>query len=153
VKLSELLTPERIRIPLASRGKDDILRELVDLLGKGPEAADSVLSAVLERERRMPTGIGRGVAIPHGKSPHVSGLEVTFGISPQPVEYGSVDREPVRVFFLLASPPDQTGPHIRALAQISRMLSSDAFQDELLAARTPDDVRALLRREEEDLEE
>jgi mannitol/fructose-specific phosphotransferase system IIA component (Ntr-type) len=153
VKLSELLTPDRIRIPLAARTKADILRELVSLLGKSPEAADAVLAAVLERESRLSTGIGRGVAIPHGKTRHANGLEMSFGIAAAPVDYGSIDREPVRVFFLLISPPDQSGPHIRALAQISRMLSGDAFQDDLLAARSAGDVAALLTREEAGMEE
>ena len=153
MKLSALLTPDRIRIPLEANSKDDAIRELVSLLGKEPDVADAILGAVLERERRMATGIGRGVAIPHGKSPHVGELEVSFGIVAEPLDYGSVDREPVKVLFLLVSPPDQTGPHIKALAQISRMLSSDAFQDELLAAQAAGDVLDLLRREEVHLEE
>lgn len=153
MKLSELLTASRIRLPLQAATKDDVLRELVSLLGKSKDASDEILEAVLERERRMPTGIGRGIAIPHGKSRHVEGLEVAFGISRAPLDYGAIDREPVKLFFLLVSPPDQTGPHIRALAQISRMLSSDGAQDALLAARTAEEVLALIVREEPNLEE
>ncbi len=153
MKLSELLTASRIRLPLEAATKDDVLRELVSLLGKSKDASDEILEAVLERERRMPTGIGRGIAIPHGKSRHVPALEVAFGVTRAPLDYGAIDREPVQLLFLLVSPPDQTGPHIRALAQISRMLSSDGAQDGLLAARTPADVLALIAREEPNLEE
>ena len=153
MKLSEALSVARIRIPLAARTKDDVLRELVSLLGRAPDVADEILEAVLERERRMPTGIGRGIAIPHGKSRHAAGLEVAFGRAEAPIEYGSIDREPATLFFLLVSAPDQTGPHIRALAQISRMLSSDSVQDELLAATTAEEVMALVAREDATLED
>ena len=150
MKLSELLTPERIRIPLRSSTKDEVLRELVSIL-PGPadsEEREGILEAVLEREGRMSTGIGQGVAIPHGKTPAVSTMEMAFGIAPQAIEYEALDGDPVEIFFLLLSPPDLTGPHIQTLARISRLLSSDTFRDELAAAKGPEDVLGLFRREE-----
>ena len=150
MKLSVLLAPERIRIPLQSTTKDDVLRELVSIL-PGPadsEEREGILEAVLEREGRMSTGIGQGVAIPHGKTASVPGMEMTFGIAPRPIQYEALDGDPVGIFFLLLSPPDLTGPHIQTLARISRLLSSDTFREELAAAQGPEDVLALFRREE-----
>ncbi|MCA9753763.1 MAG: PTS sugar transporter subunit IIA [Gemmatimonadetes bacterium] len=149
MKLSEVLTPERIRIPLASSSKEAVLRELVSLLpGRDSTERETILEAVLEREGRMSTGIGQGVAIPHGKTGVVKGMEMAFGIASEPIDYGALDGEPVDVFFLLLSPPDLTAPHIKMLAGISRMLSSDTFRDELAAAVDAEDVLVLFRREE-----
>lgn len=150
MKLSELLDAQAIRIPLESRTKEDVLLELVRLLpgGDDGERTDQIHEAVAERERRMSTGIGQGVAIPHGKSDLVGGMEIAFGIAGEPVDYDALDGEPVSLFFLLVSPPDRTGDHIKALAQISRLLTSDTVRDELAAARSADDVLRLLRREE-----
>lgn len=151
MKLSELLPPERIRIPLESGSKEDVLRELVSLLPSSYDsvARDQILQAVLDRESRMSTGIGQGVAIPHGKSDAVQEVQMTFGLSEPPLEYDALDGEPVEIFFLLVSPPDLTGPHIKLLAQISRMLSSDSVREELVAARDAETVVEVFRREEE----
>jgi PTS system fructose-specific IIA component/PTS system nitrogen regulatory IIA component len=155
MKLSELLDADRIRIPLQSATKEDVLRELVSLLpgSFGSDDRESILESILDRESRMSTGIGQGVAIPHGKSPLVQGIEMTFGIAPKGIDYHALDGEPVDLFFLLVSPPDLTGPHIKALAQVARMLSSDSFRDELAEAVTADRVLELLREGEEMFEE
>ena len=133
MKLSEVLTAESVRIPLESSTKDDVLRELVSLLpsSTSAETRDRLHQAVVEREERMSTGIGQGIAIPHGKSDAVAAMEVAFGIPKKAIPFDALDGDPVEVFFLLVSPPDLTGPHIRALAQISRMLSSDALRSEV----------------------
>ncbi len=150
MKLTELLTADRIRIPLTSGTKEDVLRELVSMLPSHPEpdVQEQLLGAVLDRESRMSTGIGMGVAIPHGKSDLVDGMEVTFGISRDPIDYNSLDGEPVRVFFMLLSPPDHAGPHIKTLAHISRMLSTDGLRDGLSAVTQAEDAIELFRREE-----
>jgi PTS system nitrogen regulatory IIA component len=145
--LSELLDLERIRIPLASETKPDVLRELVSLI-PGRDDADvqeELLQAVLDRESRLSTGIGQGVAIPHGKSELVDSMEVTLGISAKPIEYDALDGEPVEIFFLLLSPPDLSGPHIKALAQISRLLSSHDIRDRLAEAESADQALDLIR--------
>ncbi len=155
MKLTELLTADRIRIPLASDTKEDVLRELVSMLPAHhePDVQEQLLGAVLDREGRMSTGIGMGVAIPHGKSELVDGMEVTFGISRSPIEYASLDGEPVRVFFLLLSPPDHAGPHIKTLARISRMLSTDGLRDGLASVKNAEQALELFRREETDPED
>jgi mannitol/fructose-specific phosphotransferase system IIA component (Ntr-type) len=150
MRLSDKLTTGRIRIPLVSTTKDDVLEELVSLL---PGAADEdtreqLLGAVLEREAKMSTGIGQGVAIPHGKSDLVADTEMAFGITAQPIDFASLDGKPVSIFFLLISGTERSGPHIKALAQISRLLSSNRVRDGLTTATTADDVRELLSREE-----
>jgi len=150
MNLSDLLAPERIRVPLRSRDKEDVLRELVQLLPSASdgERAEQILEAVVEREKRMSTGIGQGVAIPHGKTDLVPGMEMAFGIASEPIDFESLDGDPCAIFFLLVSPPELTGPHIKALAQISRMLTSDAVRDELARATDPGAVLALFRRHE-----
>ena len=150
MKLSELLSPERIRIPLRSETKEDVLRELVSLLPdrKDPEIREQLLQSVLDRESRMSTGIGMGVAIPHGKSDLVDGMEMTFGISAAPLDYQSLDGEPVKLFFLLISPHDHAGPHIKTLAQISRTLLSENLRERLAQSAAPEDVLSILREQE-----
>jgi mannitol/fructose-specific phosphotransferase system IIA component (Ntr-type) len=150
MKLSDYLDAHHIRIPLRSTTKEDILRELVSLLPSATDddRAEQLFEAVLERESRMSTGIGQGVAIPHGKCDLVQDMEVAFGVAERPIEYEALDGDPCSIFFLLVSRPELTGPHIKALAQISRMLTSDSVRDELAAADDADAVLALFRREE-----
>src|SRR6185503_10677907 len=134
LRLSELLTPDRIRVPLRAQNKDGVLRELVELLVGGNGAAPDVLQAVLERERQFPTGIGYGVAVPHGKTPALANLIAVAGTAPTPVPYETVDGEPVRLFFLLAGPESQAGAHVKALSRISRLVRREPIRARLLAA-------------------
>ena len=146
MRLSDLLTPNRIRVPLQAQSKEGVLRELVALAlggggngGAGVGAGDEVLQAILERERQFPTGIGYGVAVPHGKTPALAHLVVVAGSTPAPVPYETVDGEPVRLFFLLAGPESQAGAHVKALSRISRLVRREPVRARLLAARTPDE--------------
>lgn len=141
MRLSELLTPARIRVPLQARDKEGVLRELVDLLldGNGVQQRDEVLSAILERERQFPTGIGYGVAVPHGKTPALTTLGVVAGTSPAPVPYETIDGEPVRLFFLLAGPEALAGQHVKVLSRISRLVRREPVRQRLLQARTPEE--------------
>ncbi len=108
------------------------------LAGDGPQA-EEVLGAILERERQFPTGIGYGVAVPHGKTPIVPNLVVVAGTTQQPVPYETVDGQPVRLFFLLAGPESQAGAHVKAISRISRLVRQEPVRTRLLAARTPDE--------------
>jgi mannitol/fructose-specific phosphotransferase system IIA component (Ntr-type) len=146
LRLSDLLTPNRIRVPLQAQNKEGVLRELVALAlsgngatGAGVGVGDEVLQAILERERQFPTGIGYGVAVPHGKTPALSHLVVVAGSTPVPVPYETVDGEPVRLFFLLAGPESQAGTHVKALSRISRLVRREPVRARLLGARTPDE--------------
>ena len=135
--LTDLLTPERIRIPLQARTKDELLRELVAVLGtvrRGDEQ-EEILRAVRERESVLSTGIGHGVAIPHGKSAAVSELRMAAGRVAAPVDFDALDGQPVELLFLLVGPESAAGPHIKALSRISRIVRRDEVRDRLIAAR------------------
>lgn len=150
MKLTEILSPQSIRVPLTATTKDEAIAELVDLLAATGRLADrqKVLSAVLEREHTRSTGIGSGLAIPHGKSSGVAQLVMALGKPKDPIDYDSVDGKPVNLLILLASPLDQTGPHIQALAHISRLMSLDPFRRKLSAAATADDVWRVIQDQE-----
>jgi mannitol/fructose-specific phosphotransferase system IIA component (Ntr-type) len=145
VRQSELLTPARILIPLHATDKEGVLRELVDAAAVGNGGpSDEVLGAILEREKQFPTGIGYGVAVPHGKTPVLSALVVVAGTTPAPVPYETIDGEPVRLFFLLAGPESCAGAHVKALSRISRLVRREPVRDRLLGARTPDEFYRVL---------
>src|SRR5437879_11932518 len=126
-------TPDRIRVPIRAQSKDGVLLELVDLLVGGNGAAPDVLQAVMERERQFPTGIGYGVAVPHGKTPALANLVAVAGTARTPVPYETVDGEPVRLFFLLAGPESQAGAHVKALSRISRLVRREPLRAPPLA--------------------
>jgi len=151
VRLSELLSPSRIRVPLRAKDKDGVLRELVDLLVQqdGGAAPDDILGAILERERQFPTGIGYGVAVPHGKTPVLSGLGIVAGTAVEPVPYETIDGQPVRLFFLLAGPESLAGMHVKALSRISRLVRREGVRARLLEARTPQEFYRTLCEAEE----
>ncbi|OLB16911.1 MAG: hypothetical protein AUH12_05760, partial [Gemmatimonadetes bacterium 13_2_20CM_69_8] len=138
MRLSELLSPARIRVPLKATDKEGVLRELVAMVGNGA-LSDEVLGAILERERQFPTGIGYGVAVPHGKTPVLPALVVVAGTTPAPVAYETIDGEPVRVFFLLAGPESAAGAHVKALSRISRLVRREPVRGRLLGAKTPEE--------------
>jgi len=151
MRLTDMLTPERIRTPLAATTKPQVLAELVDVLVEagGVTHRDKALAAVLEREQTRTTGIGHGLAIPHGKTNAVTDLVIAVGKTSSPIEFESIDGKPVTLLVMLLSPVDRTGPHIQALARISRLFSADAFRNKLANAPTAGDLWNLLRDQEE----
>lgn len=133
--LTDLLTIERIKIPLKATSKDELLRELVGLIGDGNGIdQEDVLRAVREREAVLSTGIGYGVAIPHGKSAAVPDLRMAAGRTEGPVDFDALDGRPVSLFFLLVGPESAAGPHIKALSRISRIVRRDDVREQLIAA-------------------
>ncbi len=152
MKLSEILSPACIRVPMLSTEKTDAIGELVDVLADCGKLGDrdAVLRAVLDREETRSTGIGFGLAVPHGKSKACPGLVMALGLPKSPIEFESSDGEPVEVIALLASPPDKTGPHIQALARISRLMLVGKFRKEVLAAQSADEAYSILVRHEND---
>ena len=135
-----ILTPQRVKVPLQATAKEDAIRELVDLLADSGDVTDrdEVLKAVLEREQTRTTGIGNGLAVPHGKTSAVPELVMAVGKPAEALDFSSVDGRPVELVILLVSPKDKTGPHIRALARIARMLSVDTVRRKLYGAQTAD---------------
>ena len=138
MRLTDILKPQNIQLPLAGKTKNEAIGELVALLATNGEISDAkkVLDAVLEREATRTTGIGNGLAIPHGKCNGVDHLVMAIGRPATPIDFQAIDGRPVNLIWLLASPPDKTGPHIHALARISRLMTIDRFRQALAAAQT-----------------
>lgn len=147
--LTDLLTVDRIKIPLQARTKDEILRELVQVISdqEGLDEAD-ILRAVRERESVLSTGIGNGVAIPHGKSPLVPDLIMAAGCTSAPVDFDSLDGAPVSLFFLLVGPETAAGPHIKALSRISRLVRRDDARERLIRSQNPGEFYRALQEAE-----
>lgn len=147
--LSQLLTADRVKVPLDSRDKPSVLRELVDLLVRsaGGDARD-VLAAVNEREDAQSTGFGHGVAIPHGRTPTLAGLTVVAGRAVTPIEFGAVDGQSVRLLFLVAGPETAAGDQVRVLARIARLVRRDYLRERLLRATTAEEFVQVVREAE-----
>jgi mannitol/fructose-specific phosphotransferase system IIA component (Ntr-type) len=150
VFLTELLTPDRVLVPLTARDKRGIITELAErLVAQTGGGLDDVLQAVEERESVLSTGVGFGVAIPHARSSAVRELCVVGGVSAEPVPYDSIDGEPVRLFFLIVGPESSAGLHVKLLSRIARLVRRDGVRRDLIEARTPDEFYHVLRNAEE----
>lgn len=148
--LSELLSAERVKVPLGSRTKSDVLQELVELVTRGRNdcEAEPILSSVRDRELVLSTGVGGGVAIPHGKTAHIDQLVLAAGVAPEPIDFDALDGKPVQLFFLLVGPESASGAHVKTLSRISRLLRRESLRTELLAARSPEDFLRTVRESE-----
>ena len=148
--LTQILQPACVKVPLESKGKESAILELVELLNDNGLLSDKevVLEAVLTREKTRSTGIGSGIAVPHGKCKAVKELVMAIGITDEPIDFASVDGRPVKIIILLVSPSDQTGPHIQALARISRLMLDEEFKQALEKATSPEEVYELLNSKE-----
>ena len=144
--LTQILQPNCVKVPVENKDKEAVITELVDLLDANGLLLDRdvALDAVLTRERTRSTGTGAGIAIPHGKCNAVKELVMAIGIAHEPIEFESVDGKPVKILILLVSPADQTGPHIQALASISRLMLNEEFKQKLEQAASADEVYELL---------
>ena len=151
MKIMDFLDKKAVKLDLQSTEKEDVLKELVDLLAEAQEIGDKkgILKALVERESLGSTGIGQGIAIPHGKTDKVTELVAVLGISHKGVNFEALDGEPVYIFFLLVAPKDTAGPHLKALAQISRLLRDSYLCELLKRCKTAEEVYELIRREEE----
>jgi mannitol/fructose-specific phosphotransferase system IIA component (Ntr-type) len=147
--LSELLPPERVRVPLGSHSKAALFRELVDL-ALGPDGASlsaGVVAAVEAREADVSTAMGGGLAVPHGRTDLVSDVRLAAGIANVP-DYSGPDGAPVRVVFLVLTPLACTGQHVKVLARIARLMHNPVSRAALLAAGSADDFVAVVRQAE-----
>jgi len=153
IRLCELLKAQNIKLSLEATEKAGAIRELVELLAANGELNDprKVLEAVMEREATRTTGIGNGLAIPHGKCGGTEHLVMALGKAPAGIDFQAIDGRPVRWIWLLSSPPDKTGPHIHALARISRLMTIDKFRQALETATTPEQVIDIIRQQEDAL--
>ncbi|HEX8916361.1 MAG TPA: PTS sugar transporter subunit IIA [Humisphaera sp.] len=153
MRLTEILKPQNIKMPLAAGTKAEAIGELVQLLSANGELTDpkKVLDAVLEREATRTTGIGNGLAIPHGKCTGTDHLVMAIGRPGTPVDFQAIDGRPVSLIWLLASPPDKTGPHIHALARISRLMTIDKFRHALAETKSSQDIYDAIVKQEAQL--
>jgi fructose-specific phosphotransferase system IIA component len=145
--LAGLISPEVVKVPLAAKSKPEVIRELVQLLldaGRIPEF-QAPYDALLAREALGSTGLELGIAVPHAKTGTVRTLTVAIGIAPHGIDFESADGKPSNLFFLLLAPPDQSGPHIEALAEIARLSKSPTFLRLLASASSAREVVELFR--------
>jgi nitrogen PTS system EIIA component len=137
VLLTELLTPDRVVVPLSARDKCGVIAELTrHLIEQSGGNYQDVLAAVEEREAVLSTGIGFGVAIPHARSSAVSQLTLVCGVTPEPVLFDSIDGEPVRLFFLIVGPESSAGQHVKVLSRIARLVRRENVREDLCQAKT-----------------
>lgn len=150
VLLSDILESIRVKVPLEGTTKEEVLRELVDVLAAGGSVADSdaVLQVVQKREQVLSTGIGHGVALPHGKSDACPELVIAAGVTAQPVDFNALDAEPVRLVFLLVGPERAAGTHIKALSRISRLVRQPETRLRLTESPDPESFMEVLREAE-----
>jgi fructose-specific phosphotransferase system IIA component len=148
--LTQILQPTCVKVPLQGKDKKSIITELVDLLDANGLLLDrkDTLDSVFTRESIRSTGIGSGIAIPHGKCTTLNELVMAIGIAREPVDFDSIDGKPVSIVILLVSPSDQTGPHIQALAKISKLLLDKDFKKALEKATSAKVVFELLSSKE-----
>jgi mannitol/fructose-specific phosphotransferase system IIA component (Ntr-type) len=147
--LIDMVTERIVKIPLESKDKPDVLRELVQILKDADEIDDfdAVLKVVQEREDKGSTGLEKSIAVPHAKTPAVSSLKLAIGVAPEGIDFDSLDRQPSKLFFLLVAAPDQSGPHVEALAEIAKLSRSNAFCRALVNADSAAEVVELLKGE------
>lgn len=148
--LTQILKQNCIKVPLEGKDKESVITELVELLDANGMLLDKdvVLDAVFTRERTRSTGIGSGIAIPHGKCKAVKELVMALGIANEGIDFASVDGKPVTIVILLVSPADQTGPHIQALARISKLMLDEQFRQSLEKATSSNELYELLNKKE-----
>ena len=152
-KINQLLDPERVRIGLSGTEKSDVIDTLVDVLA-GDEAIDSlkaVRTAIFEREQKMSTGVGKGLGLPHAKTPAATDTVAAFATTDEPVDFGAVDDVPVQLLLLLVGPEEHKSQHVKILGRISRLVSRDSLHKRLVEADTPETVIEVLREGEAEL--
>jgi fructose-specific phosphotransferase system IIA component len=151
VSVAELLSEDLIEADLKAKNRDEVFEQLVSDLAEAGKVDDprEALRAVKEREDILSTGIGNGVAIPHGKTPAVDNLVAAFGRVKEGIDFQSLDGKPVHLVFLLISPQKEAGLHVRALARISRMLKNIRFRNLLQEAETSEEILNIIKEQEE----
>jgi PTS system nitrogen regulatory IIA component len=151
MKICEVLHKESILADLKARDKKEILEELVAPVAEIADVhQDDLVKVLLERERLGSTGIGGGIGIPHGKMKDLDSLVLGFGLSRKGVDFESLDGKPAHIFFLLVTPENSTGLHLKLLARISRILKNELFKDRLLGASDRDEILSIIKEEDEE---
>jgi len=150
MKISDILSPDVIEINLDAADKDDSIKKIIDISTRTGRILDlnKVTDVIFERERLVSTGVGKGFAIPHGKTDAISDIVAAFVITKNPIDFDSIDGEPVRFIFLLIGKESLLNTHIKLLSRISRLMNKEEFRDRLLEAKAKDEVLNIFREEE-----
>ncbi|MBU1569906.1 MAG: PTS sugar transporter subunit IIA [Pseudomonadota bacterium] len=151
MKILEVLPKEAIITDLKSKVKNEVIEELVASISKitGINSAE-LIKVLLERERLGSTGIGGGIGIPHGKLKNLESLIMGFGLSRKGVDFESIDGRPAHLFFILLTPENSTGLHLKLLARISRLLKNESFKKKLMDATDSNQVYSIIEEVDED---
>lgn len=151
MKVADLLSEKVIIADLKSREKIGLINEMIELFKGDSRIRDleKVKESVLEREKIMSTGVGKGFAIPHGKTNAVNEILAAFGKTKDPIDYQSLDNKPVNLVFLLVGKDNLVSTHIKLLSRISRMMNKDEFREKLINAETKQEILELFKKEEE----
>ena len=151
MKICDVLHKEAILADLKARNKEGILEELVAPVADIAKVQqEDLVRVLLERERLGSTGIGGGIGIPHGKMKNLENLVLGFGLSRKGVDFESLDGKPAHIFFLLVTPENSTGLHLKLLARISRILKNETFKNRLLEAGDRDEIFGIIMGEDEE---
>jgi PTS system fructose-specific IIC component len=150
LKLTDYLNPDSIAIGLDADSKEDLIDKVLKLADKNPHVLDAkkVRASVMEREKIMSTGVGKSFAIPHGKTDAVDDIVLAFATTAKPVEYGSMDNEPVRLVLLLVSKESLVSQRLRLLSRASKVMNSDSARTALLNAKSPEEIISIFNQEE-----
>ena len=151
MRILDVLQPNAILPDLKARDKKGVLEELVEpVAGIAGVNSDDLVRVLLERERLGSTGIGGGTGIPHGKLKNLDALVLGFGLSRRGIDFESMDAKPTHIFFLLITPENSTGLHLKVLARISKLLKHDPFKERLLNAKDTDDIISVIEEVDEE---
>ena len=150
MKISDILSTDVIAVNMDGADKEDAIKKIIDLAAKSNKILDleKVSQTIFEREKLVSTGVGKGFAIPHGKTDSISDVVAAFAITKEPIDFDSIDGEPVRFIFLLIGKENLLNTHIKLLSRISRLMNKDEFREKLLEAVSPEEVLKIFREEE-----
>ena len=151
MKIIEILSRDAVKIGMISESKEHLLEQMVDLAEKSGKIKDksAILNCVVEREKIMSTGIGKNVALPHAKTDLIDEPLAAMAILKDPIDFESLDGEPISICFLLLGKENNVGVHLRLLSKISRFLNNDDFREKVLACQSPDELLDLFKSAEE----
>ncbi len=149
--IRDFLNPKAMSVDLEATTKEGVIKELLGILAKAGtiKNEEKLFKILMDREALGSTGIGQGVGIPHGKTDSLRRLVGALGISKSGVDFDSLDGEPTHIFFLLIAPEDSAGPHLKALAKISRLLKDKFFREKLIKAKTKKEAIDIIVKEEQ----
>ena len=151
IDFRRVLTKDTVSLHLKGTTKEEIISEMLDMLVKAGKIHDKkvALACVLDREKKMSTGIKHGIALPHGKTDCVKELVACIGSSDSPVDFASLDQKPARIFIMTLSPINKAGPHLQFLSQVSSLLKSDVMREKFLNAKTSDELIEIVMSDDE----